>query len=71
MKIFKCCKDGVAAIAVAFNRGHAVKLLSKEFEQRGLALSKQDAVIEVNTETKGEVHILCDGRSNQNSEETT
>jgi len=61
MKIFMCSKDGIAAIAVAFNRGHAVKLLSKEFEQRGLSLSKQDAVVEVDTDTKGAVHIISDG----------
>lgn len=58
MKIFKCCKENIGAIAVAFNRGHAVKLLSKTFKERGIELSKEDAVIEVPTETKGEVHIL-------------
>lgn len=71
MKIFKCCtKEGAAAIAVAFNRGHAVKILSKVFETHGLAFSKEDAVVEISTETKGAVHILHDGRPEQTLDET-
>lgn len=66
MKIFKCCKENIGAIAVAFNRGHAVKLLSRTFKERGIVLSKEDAVIEVPTETKGEVHILYERPSEGN-----
>lgn len=48
------------AIVLAFNRGHAVKLIAKELEARGAKLDKTDLVeeIDLEAETKGRVIIL-------------
>lgn len=53
MKVFTCVSNGTIAIVSAFNRGHAVKLLSKEFEKRGLGSIEKGAVHEFDPEGGG------------------
>jgi hypothetical protein len=60
MKVFVCNKAGLTAVAVAYNRGHACKLLAKELESRSLTFSKDDPVVELNLDEpqKGSVSIF-------------
>ena len=61
MKVFAYVKDGNIAIIMAFNRGHAVKLLAKELEARGLELSKENNTIveiDIEGEKKGKALLL-------------
>lgn len=53
MKTFTCISNGVIAVVSAFNRGHAVKLLSKQFEEKELAPLAKDAVHEFSPEENG------------------
>lgn len=60
-RIFTCVKGLTVAVVFAFNRGHAVKLLSKEFKDRGLdELTDDDPVVEIdpNENKKGRVVML-------------
>jgi len=59
MKVFAIQKDDITAIAVAFNRGHAVKMLAKALEIHDITIDKSDPVQEIDLETKrGKVTIL-------------
>ncbi len=65
MKVFFCKKDTrFCFVAVAFNKGHAVKLFSKELKLRGEQLHATDTVSEIITEEsqakKGLVYCLLD-----------
>lgn len=54
-------KDAATYLAWAFNRGHAVKMISKEVKLNGLELQDSDAVTEVNIDLaaeKGKVIVL-------------
>ena len=60
MKVFAIQKDNITAVAVAFNRGHAVKMLAKELEIHNINIDKSDLVQEIDLETKrGSVTILA------------
>jgi hypothetical protein len=53
MKVFHCKFSGGVAIISAYNRGHAVKLLSKELkEEYQIILTKQDPLSEVPMEDR-------------------
>jgi hypothetical protein len=52
VKLFLLQKENLTALAFAFNRGHAIKMLAKDLEARGLSLNKDDPVHEVDSETK-------------------
>ena len=63
MKVFTCKGLGITAVAVAFNRGHAAKMLAKEFEARGLKLDKTHLITEITIDKhkpKGQVIVLSD-----------
>lgn len=66
MKVFAYQKNEITAIALGFNRGHAVKILAKELEKRGLSLEKEDPVVEIDLEAdkKGRVIFLSKGVKN-------
>ena len=51
MNVFKCEKYG--AVVIAFNRGHACKLLGKVLDGRGVSLGKKDKVEKIDLETAG------------------
>lgn len=63
MKVFTYHKNDISVIALAFNRGHAVKILAKELEKMGMILGKEDPVIEIDLEDdkKGRVIFLSKG----------
>lgn len=66
MKVFTYHKNDISVITLAFNRGHAVKLLAKELEKMGVVLEKEDPVLEVDLEDdkKGRVIFLSRGDKN-------
>lgn len=47
VKIFTFHKEHLTDVAIAYNRGQAVKLLAKELGNRGLVLTKEDPVEEL------------------------
>ncbi len=59
MTVFTFNKSDFKAVIVAHNRGHAVKMLAKELEKRGMTLTKEDPVTPLDLENeKGQVLIL-------------
>lgn len=50
MKVFLCTSH--KAVIVAFNRGHACKLLGKALEKNGGTLQKDDKVVELEVQDK-------------------
>ena len=59
MNIFICEFNGGHAVVSAYNRGHAIKLLSKKLEKLGLELKKSDKITKFDAENKkGTVYIL-------------
>lgn len=65
MKVFTCCgPKNFVALAMAFNRGHAAKLLGKELEARGIELTKEYVISELDPEEnpKGRVMLLTGGQ---------
>jgi hypothetical protein len=71
MKVFTCTSPSLVAIAIAFNRGHAAKMLAKEFEARGLKFEKKYPITEVVVDKhkpKGQVVvILSDKEKHENA----
>lgn len=63
MKLFSCQCSGWTVIAAAFNRGHAVKLIAKEMESKGLRFSSDIPVDEIDfdSEQKGRIILLARG----------
>lgn len=60
-KVFTCVKGLTVAVVVAFNRGHAVKMLAKQFKDMGLdPLTDADPVTEIDltANKKGQVVML-------------
>jgi hypothetical protein len=51
LNIFKCEKYG--AVVVAFNRGHACKLLGKVLDEKGIKLDKKDKVEKIDLDQAG------------------
>lgn len=66
MKVYTYTKQGFTAIALAFNRGHAVKQIAKELESRGLEIG-DEPVSEIDTDDpefkRGKVFVLSDERN--------
>ena len=59
MQVFTCKHEKGCAIAVAYGRGHAVKMIAKALEAEGIEFSKQNKVEELNLEDKkGYVRLL-------------
>ena len=61
MKLFFCSYSGGKAVISAYNRGHAVKMLSKELKALNIELSDDDPVVPLVLENKkGEVLLFKD-----------
>ena len=53
MRVFTCKSNETVAVVSAYNRGHAVKLLAKEFEARGCGGVEKNSVHEFDPEKNG------------------
>ena len=60
MKIFSYNHPQITAVAVAFNRGHAAKMIAKELEQRGFELLKSHSITEIKVDEvkRGKVFVI-------------
>lgn len=59
MRLFVYHKNGITALAIAYNKGHAIKILSKELASQGIILADEPVTeVEYEDEKKGKIFLF-------------